>query len=341
MESSTWSALSFQFSLDVSSSSDSFPSWLHHCLFWPFLYASSTHCFYISCPVVIGFLETCHHGHFRITFRVCSSPCAPLTQDDYLSSFSFSSPLFQSPFFISVLKSLSLKTFELFPKPTTSLWTFPPGMLHHRPRPKIRVVFLIPKMTPPADFPVSFGHTTFLPVTEEHSCLRSRHCFPPWFYCLFITISCSHPSFISASFWFSCLHTLLHWSLCAKDVRVTFLNDIFLSKKNNKYIFWIPRFFQWLTRMNPSLTFTGGPFYTLFLGTSWVSVLSSSWACLSSILHPMHNGFVPSSWIFTSSSLPHPSPSPVLLSVYSVHSGSSSEVPSLITPAAKSYPLLK
>lgn len=117
-------------------------------------------------------------------FTLCS-----LIQDAYLSSFSFSSPF-------SLLSS-SLKTFELFPKPATSLWTFTSGMLHHRPRPKIRVVFLIPKMTPPADFPVSFGHTTFLPVTEEPSCLRSCHCFPPPFCCLFITISCSHPSFIS------------------------------------------------------------------------------------------------------------------------------------------------
>lgn len=32
---------------------------------------------YLLCLVDIGFLETCHHGHFRITFRVCSSPCAP------------------------------------------------------------------------------------------------------------------------------------------------------------------------------------------------------------------------------------------------------------------------
>ena len=99
---------------------------------------------------------------------------------------------------------------------------------------------------------------------------------------------------------------------------------------------WIPRFFQWPTRMNPSLTFTGGPFYTLFLGASGESVLSSSRACLSFILHPMHNGLVPSSESFPV--LPHLiPPPPVLLSVYSVHSGRSSEAPCLITPAAESY----
>lgn len=135
---------------------------------------------YLLCPVDIGFLETCHHGHFRITFRVRCSPCAPMTQDAYLSSSSFSSPLFQPPFFISILKSLSVKTFELFPKPATSLWTFPSGMSHHRLRPKIRVIFLIPKMTPLTDLPVSFGHTAFLPVSEEPSCLRFHHCFLPF-----------------------------------------------------------------------------------------------------------------------------------------------------------------
>lgn len=63
-----------------------------------------------------------------------------------------------------------------------------------------------------------------------------------------------------------------------------------------KKIVGFPGFFSGYG-MNPSLTVTGGPFM-LFSLVRLSVVLSSRRACLSFILHPMHNGLVPSSESF-------------------------------------------
>lgn len=77
-----------------------------------------------------------------------------------------------------------------------------------------------------------------------------------------------------------------------------------------------------------------GPFLCSFPWYVLSVVLSSRRAYLSFILHPMHNGLVPSSESFPV--LPRLIPPPlVLLSVYPVHSGRSLEAPCLITPAAE------
>lgn len=137
----------------------------------------------------IGFLETCRHGQCRITFRVSSS-----------SRTLIGPPLPFHPLYFSLLSSsLSLnlqRPLSSFPSPQLPSGPFLLGCLIIVPGPKLESYSLFPKWL------LSLTSLCLLATPPSSLSPRSPHAWGSIsafsaFRCLFITVSCSQPGFIS------------------------------------------------------------------------------------------------------------------------------------------------